>query len=97
MAGMLGRTGRKGQSERRRGLLQLRVFRLGFIQEEHVGIGVFPERHEQTEREPSVGLSTLLSVALEELLEARLRAQRGEIWAGIDGCEIAVSKIESFL
>jgi hypothetical protein len=32
-----------------------------------------------------------------ELLEARVRAQRREIWAGIDGGEIAIASGKGFL
>jgi hypothetical protein len=39
MAGMLGQAGGKGQSWRSKGLLQLRVPRMGWLQDENVEVG----------------------------------------------------------
>jgi len=65
--------------------LQLRVLRLGLLQDGDVGVGVFPEMPR-----------ALLAVALDELLVVRVRAQLREIRARIERGEIAVSGVEGF-
>jgi hypothetical protein len=75
--------------------VQSRGLRFGLFQDGDVGVGVFPDGHKQ--ERPQTEVTLLLAVALDKLLEARVRAQGREIWVGINGGKIAVSGVECFL
>jgi hypothetical protein len=48
-------------------------------------------------RVSAAALRALLAVTLGQVLEARVRAQRREVTAGIEGGKIVESRVESFL
>jgi hypothetical protein len=70
-------------------LLQLGVLGLRFFQDGNVGVGVLPDGHEQERPQPELRL--LPAVALDKLLETRVRAQRREVRAAINGSEVAAT------